>query len=139
MRAVASLWAAASAAATAGRKEGMSSGCSFGVVGWGRPAVTWRLGGPIALAAVGEGGAGLWSSLSGLGSAGVLQCVRLCGLASAGGNSSRGLDSGPRGGWVWVFWGVRGGHLRATGRGGRAVERGAPLSGCVRVVECGGW
>ena len=33
MRAVAGLWAAASAAATAGRMEGMSSGCRLGVVG----------------------------------------------------------------------------------------------------------
>ena len=44
-----------------------------------------------------------------------------------------------RGGWAWVFWGVCGGRGPATGRGGRAARRGAPLSGCVRVVECGGW
>ena len=67
MRAVAALWAAASAAATAGRMEGMSSGCRFGVGGWGSPAVTWRPGGPIWSAAVGEGGAGLWPSPFGLG------------------------------------------------------------------------
>ena len=96
MRAVAGLWAAASGAATVGRMEGMSSGCRLRVVGWGGPAVTWRPGGPIWSAAVGEGGVGLWSSPSGLGWAGVLQCVRLCGLASAGGNSSRGLHSGAR-------------------------------------------
>ena len=36
----------------------------------------------------------LWPSPSGLAWAGVLQGVRLCGLASAGGNSSRGLHSG---------------------------------------------
>ena len=47
MRAVAGLWAAASAAATAGRMEGMSSGCRLGVGGWGGPAATWRPGGPI--------------------------------------------------------------------------------------------
>ena len=46
---------------------------------------------------------------------------------------------GGRGGWAWVFWGPRGGRVRATGRAGRAVGRGAPLGGCVRVVECGGW
>ena len=91
MRAVARLWAAASAAATAGRMEGMSSGCRMGVGGWGGPAVTWRPDGPICSAVVGEGGAGLRSSPSGLGWAGVLQCVRLCALASAGGTSSRGL------------------------------------------------
>ena len=46
---------------------------------------------------------------------------------------------GGRGGWAWAFWGVRGGRVRATGRCGRAVGRGAPLGGCVRVVESGGW
>ena len=135
----AGLWAAPSAAATAGRMEGMSSGCRLGAGGWGGPVVTWRPGGPIWLAAAGEGGAGLWPSLSGLGWAGVLQCVRLCGLASAGGNSSRGLHSGAGGGWAWVFWGVRGGRVQATGWGGRAAGRGDPLGGCVRVVEFGGW
>ena len=38
MRAVAGLWAAASAAATAGRMDGMSSGCRLGVGSWGGPA-----------------------------------------------------------------------------------------------------
>ena len=94
----AGLWAAASAAATAGRMEGMSSGCRLGVGGWGGPVVTWRPGEPIWSAAAGDGGAGLWLSPSGLGWAGVLQCVRLCGLASAGGNSSPGLHSGAGGG-----------------------------------------
>ena len=94
IRAVAGLWAADSAAATAGRMEGTSSGCRLGVGGWGGPAVTWRPGGPIWSAAVGEGGAGLRSLPSGLGWAGVPQCVRLCGLASAGENSSPGLHSG---------------------------------------------
>ena len=47
VRAVAGLWAEVSAAATAGRKEGMSSGCRLGVAGWGGPAVTWRPGEPI--------------------------------------------------------------------------------------------
>ena len=47
MRAVEGLWATASAAATAGKMERMSSGCRLGVGGWGGPAVTWRLGGPI--------------------------------------------------------------------------------------------
>ena len=70
MQAVAGLWAVASAAATAGRMDGMSSGCRSGVGGWGGPAVTWQPGGPIWSAAVGEGGAGLWSSPSGLGCAG---------------------------------------------------------------------
>ena len=93
----AGLWAAASAAATAGRMEGMSSGCRLGVGGWGGPVVTWRPGGPIWSAAAGEGGAGLWPSPSGLGWARVLQCARSCGLVSAGGDSSCGLYSGAGG------------------------------------------
>ena len=97
MQAVAFLCALVSAAATAGRMEGMSSGRRLGVGGWGGLAVTWRPCGPILSAAVGEGGAGLRSSPSGLGWAGVLQCVRLYGLASAGGNNSRGLHSGAGG------------------------------------------
>ena len=115
MRAVAGLWAAASAVATAGRIEGMSSGCRLGVGGWGGPAVTWRPSLPIWSVAVAEGGAGLRSSPSGLGWAGVLQCVGLCGLASAGGNILRGL------------------HLRAGGGG-------PGFSGvCVRGACAGHW
>ena len=98
MRAAAGLWAAASAAATARRMEAMSSGCRLGAGGWGGLVVTWRPGAPIWSAAAGEGGAGLWPSPSGLGWLGVLQCVRLRGLASAGGNNSRGLHSGAGGG-----------------------------------------
>ena len=93
----AGLGAAASAAARVGRMEGMSSGRRLGAGGWGAPFVGWRPGGPIWRTAAGKGGAGLWPSPSGLGWAGVLQCVRLCGLASAGGNSSRGLHSGTGG------------------------------------------
>ena len=63
----AGLRAAVSAAATAGRMEGMSPGCRLGAGGWGGPVVTWRPGGPIWSAAAGEGGAGLRPSLSGLG------------------------------------------------------------------------
>ena len=43
-----------------------------------------------------------------------------------------------RGGWAWVFWSVCGGRGRATGWCWRAAGRGAPLGGCVRVVEWGG-
>ena len=86
--------AAASAAATAGRMEGMSSGRGLGAGGWGGLAVTWPPGGPIRSAAVGEGGGGLRSSPSGLGWAELLQCVRASGFGSAGGNSLRGLHSG---------------------------------------------
>ena len=133
----AGLWVAASAAATAGRMEGMSSGCTLGAGGWGGPVLTWRPGGSIWSAAAGEGGAGLWPSSSGLGSDGVLQCVRLCGLVCGGEQFAWAAFRGG-GGWAWVFWGVRGGRVRDTGWGGRAAGRGAPLGGCVRVVECGG-
>ena len=125
MRAVAGLWAAASAAATAGRMEGMSSGCRLGAGDWGGPVVTWRPGGPIWSAAAGEGGAGLWPSPSGLGSAGVLQCVRLCGLASAGGNSSCGLHSGAGGGGLGSSGVCAGGVCGPLG--GVGVPRGAGL------------
>ena len=95
MRAGAALWAvAAPAAATAGRMEGMSSDCGLGAGGWGGPAVTWRPGEPICSAEVGGGGAGLRSPPSELGLDRRLQCMRACGLASAGGNSLRGLYSG---------------------------------------------
>ena len=50
----AGLWGAASAAATAGRMEGMSSGCRLGAGGWGSPLATWRPGGPIWSAAWGR-------------------------------------------------------------------------------------
>ena len=128
----AGLWAAASAAATEGRMEGMSSGCSLGAGGWGGPVVTWRPGGPILSAAAGEGGAGLWPSPSGLGWARILQCARSCGLASAGGNSSRGMHSGAGGagpGSSGVCVGGVGGPL-----GGVGVPRGAGLPS---AVVCG--
>ena len=121
----AGLRAAASAAATAGRMKGMSSGCRWGAGGWGGPVVTWRPGGPIWSAAAGEGGAGLWPSPFGLGLAAVLHRVRLCGLASEGGNSSRGLHSEGGGGGPGssgVCAGDVGGRL-----GGVGVPRGAGL------------
>ena len=127
----AGLWATASAAGTAGRMECMSSGCRLGTGGWGGPVVSWRPGGPIWSAAAGEGGVGLLPSPSGLGWAGVLQCVRLCGLASAGGNSSRGLYSGAGGGGPGssgVCAGGVGGPL-----GGVGLPRGA---GLLSVVVC---
>ena len=136
----AGLRAAASAAATAGRMEGMSSGCRLGAGGWGGPVVTWRPGGPIWSAAAGKGGAGLWLSPSELGWARVLQCARLCGLASAGGNSSRGLHSGAGGGGPGssgVCAGGVGGPLGAVGVP-RGAGRGAPLGGCVWAVDCWG-
>ena len=154
----AGLWAVASAAATAGRMEGMSSGCRLGAGGWGGPVVTWRPGGPIWSAAAGEGGTGLWPSPSGLGWARVLQCARSCGLASAGGNSSRGLHSGAGGGGPGssgVCAGGVGGPLGGVGvpRGAGLLSagvcglssvgggEGCPAGGCVAgVCWCsGGW
>ena len=154
----AGLWAAASAAATAGRMEGMSSGCRLGGGGWGGPVVTWQPGGPIWSAAAGEGGTGLWPSPSGLGWARVLQCARLCGLSSAGGNSSRGLHSGAGGGGPGssgVCAGGVGGPLGGVGvpRGAGLLSagvcglssvgggEGCPAGGCVAgVCWCsGGW
>ena len=136
MRAVAGFWLGASAAATAGKMEGMSSSRRFGVGGLGARALTWRPSGPIWSAAVGDGGPGLRSSPSGLGLAG-LRCMMLCGFASAGGNSSRRLHSGPGGGGAWVPRVVCGARVRATRRVGRAVGRGAPCVGCVRVAGVG--
>ena len=154
----AGLWAAASAAATAGRMEGISSGCRLGAGAWGGPVVTWRPGGPIWSAAAGEGGAGLWPSPSGLGWARVLQCATSCGLASARGNSSRGLHSGAGGGGPGssgVCAGGVGGPLGGVGvpRGAGLLSagvcglpsvgggEGCPAGGCVAgVCWCsGGW
>ena len=77
--------------------------------------MTQRPGGPIWSAAVGGGGAGLWSSPSGLGWAGVLQCLRR-------GEQFRRAAFRVLGGWAWIFWVVSGGRVRATGQG---VGRGA--------------
>ena len=135
---LAGLWAAASAGATAGRIKGMSSGCRLGAGGRGGPVVTWRPGVPIWSAAAGEGGAGLWPSPSRLGWAGVLQCVRLCGLASAGGNSSRGLHSGAGGVGPWSSLVCAGGVDGPLG--GVGVPRGAGLfsSGVYGLSSVGG-
>ena len=96
MRAGAALRAAAaSAAATEGKMEGMSSDRVLGAGAWGGQAVTWRPSGPIRLAALGEGGAELRSPPYALGWAGLLQCVRACGLVSAGGTVRVGCIRGP--------------------------------------------
>ena len=136
----------------------MSSGCRLGLGGWRGPAVAWRPGGPTCWAAVGERGAGLRSSPSGLVWSGVLQCVRLCGLASAGGNSLRGLHSGAGGlglgfqglcaggvcgplGWVGVSWGVASVRWVCAGRRVWGLVRGARRVGLWRacaVVWAGG-
>ena len=123
----AGLWAAASAAATAGRMEGMSSGCRLRAGGWGGPVVTWR------------GREARGCGLLFLGSAGPGSCnvQGRVGWCPRGGKVRVGCIQGPGEvglgplGCVW-------GRGRATGWGGRAAGRGAPLGGCVWVVECGG-
>ena len=149
LRAAAGFWAAASAAATAGRIDGMSSGCKLGLGGWGGPAVTWRPGGPIWSAAVEEAGAGLPSLPSGLGWVGVLQCVRLFGFASAGRNSLHGLHSGDGGAgpvFLGAGWGCPGawGSMRVVCANRRVwgvvkgVRRVGPWRACAVVWAGGG-
>ena len=139
MPAGAALWAAAaSATATAGKMEGMFSGRGLGLGCCGGPAVTWRPGGQIRSAALGERGAGLQSAPSRFDWAGLLQCLRLCGLVSAGENSSCGLDTGVGGvrpGVLGVY--MCGVCVRITARGGCAVGRGLFTAG-VWVAWCGG-
>ena len=116
----------------------MGGGFRLGVGGWVHPAVTWWPGGPIWSAAVGEGGAGLWLSPSGLGWAGVLQCLRLCWLASVGGNSSRGLHSGARGGGPWFSWVCAGGVCGPLGGSGVLWGVGLPSVGVCGLSSVGG-
>ena len=109
MRGDAALWAAAACAgATTGRTEGILSGWGWGAGSWRGLAVTWRPREPIRSAAPGWGGAWMRSPPFGVGSAGLLQCPRACGSASAGGNSSPGLHSGAGGGWARGDGGVCG-------------------------------
>ena len=135
----AGLWAATSAAATAGMMEGMSSGCRLGADGLG--------GSGRDLAArradlVGSGGGGrrgavafsFWAWLGRGPAMCEVVCVGVCGGEHFAWAAFRG-----RGGWAWVFWGVCGERGRAIGWGWRAAGRGTPLGGCVRVVECRGW
>ena len=120
--------------------------------------MTWRSSGPIWSEGAGEGGVGLVSPPSGLGWAGLSQCVRACGLVSTGKNSSRGLHSGVgqlgpgvsgvcaacvcgQPGGVGVPWGV---GLLAAGvcglpsvGGGERCSAGGSMAG---VCGClGGW
>ena len=89
-------------------------------------------------AAVGGGGAGLRPPPSGLGWAGLLQCVRACDLVSAGGNSSRGLHS--RAGRVGpgVSGGLCGGGVRVTGPAGVLWGVGLPAAGACGLPGVGG-
>ena len=109
----AGLRAAASAAATAGRMEGMSPGCRLGAGGWGGPVVTWRPGGPIWSAAAGREARGC--GLLFLGSAGPGSCnVRgRVGWCQRGGTVRVGCIQGPGGvglGPLGCVWGAWAGH-----------------------------
>ena len=135
----AGLWAAASAAATAGRIEGVASGCKF---------LGGQLGGPGRdLAArradlVGSGGGGRRGAVTFSFPAWLGRGPPMCEIVWVGvpgGEQFAWAAFRGRGGWAWLFWGVRGGRVRATGWVGCAAGRGVPLSGCVRVVECRGW
>ena len=125
----AGLWAAASAAATAGRMEGMSSGCRLGAGGWGGPVVTWR---PWRADLVGSGGGGrrgavafsFWARLG----PGPAMCEVLW-VGVRGGEqfawaAFRGRGGGPGSSGVCV--GGVGGPL-----GGVGVPRGSPRRVCV--------
>ena len=139
MRAGAALRAAAAcAAATAGRMEGISSGCRLGAGGWRGLATTWRPAGPIRLAAVGGGGAALGSPPSGFGWAGLLQCVRMYALASAGVKRLRGLHARAGGVWAWGFGGACGVRLWVIRRVQSAVGCWALRGASVWVAGCGG-
>ena len=100
--------AATSATATAGMMEGISWG-------WRGRAVTRWPAGRIWSAAVGGGGAGLQSPPSRSGWAGLLQCVRACASASAGGDSACGLLWGAGGVGSWVSGVCSGGMCGAMG------------------------
>ena len=117
----AGLWAAASAAATAGRMEGMSSGCRLGASGWGGQVMTWA-------AAAGEGrrGAVAFSFWAWLGRGPAMCEVVWVGVR--GGEQFEWAAFRGRGGWAWVFQGcVRGawaGHwVEWACRGARGSSR----------------
>ena len=135
----AGLWAAASAAATAGRMQGMSPGCRLGAGGLGGP------GRDLAVRRadlVGSGGGGRRGAVDFIFRAWLGRGPAMCEVVWVGvrgGEQFAWAAFRGRGGLAWVFWGVCGGHGRATGWGRRAAGRGAPLGGSVRLVECAGW
>ena len=135
----AGLRAAASAAATAGRMEGMSLGCRLGAGGWGGPGrdLAARRADLVGSGGGGRRGAVAFSFWAWLGPGPAMCEVVWVGVRR--GEQFAWAAFRGRGGWALVFWGVCGGRGRATGWGGRAAGRGAPLGGCLWVVECGGW
>ena len=134
----AGLWAAASAAATAGSIEGMSPGCRLGGGGLGGPGrdLAARRADLVGSGGGGRRGAVAFSFWAWLGPGPAMCEVVWVGVR--GGEQFAWAAFRGRGGWAWVLWGVCGGRGRATGWAGRSAGRGAPLGGCVWVVECGG-
>ena len=126
------------ATATAGRMEGMSSGCRLGAGGLGGPGrdLAARRADLVGSGRGGRRGAVAFSFWARLGPGPAMCEVVWVGVR--GGEQFASAAFRGQGGWAWVLWGVCGGRGRATGWAGRAAGRGAPLGGCVWVVECGG-
>ena len=119
------------------RMEGMSSGCRLGAGGWECPVVTWRPGGPIwSAGGGGRRGAVAFSFRAWLGRGPAICEVAWVGVC--GGSQFAWAAFRGRGGWAWVFWGLRGGRVRATGWGGRAAGRGLPSVGVCGLSSVGG-
>ena len=111
----AGLWAAASAAATAGRMEGMSSGCRLGAGGLGGPGrdLAAERADLVGSGGGGRRGAVAFSSRAWLGRGPAMCEVVWVGVR--GQEQSAWAAFRGRGWWAWVFWGVGG------GRGGKGV------------------
>ena len=139
----AGLWAAASAAATAGRMQGMSPGCRLGAGGWGGPVcdLVARRANLVGSGGGGRRGAVAFSFWAWLGR-GPAMC-EVFWVASVGGNSSRGLHSGAGGVGLDLLGCVRGawaGHCVGWAcRGARGSSRrvcvGCRVWGVVRGVR----
>ena len=128
--------AGASAAATAGRREGIFSGCGLGAGGCGGSAANRWPGELIWSAELCGGGIGPRSPPCGLSWAGLLQFGRVCGSASGGGAARVGCTRGS-GGLAWGYRAAFGGPVWVIGRSRCAVGRGALCGGCVWVARCG--
>ena len=110
MRAVAGLWAAASAAATAGRMQGISSGCRLGAGGLGGPGrdLAARRADLVGSGGGGRRGAVAFSSRAWLGRGPAMCEVVWVGFGGRGGGL--GLPGCARGACAghWVGWACRG-------------------------------
>ena len=144
MPAVAGLWAAASAAATAGRMEGMSFGCRFGVGGSGGPAVTWRPGSdlvarradPIGSSRGGRRGVMVFAFWAWHGRGPAMREVVWVGVR--GGKKFAWAAFGGRGGGAWVFGVVCGGLCGPLGGVGVSWGVGLDAVGVCGSADVGG-